>query len=178
MQLAPTTSTLLQLAMGDALAIALLEAKGFTAEDFRGFHPGGKLGAALSTVAEIMHRGEALPLLPKDAPMIEVIAEIGRRGFGIVGLTDDAGRLAGVVTDGDLRRYLEANARGGMAEVMARPASSLMTPGSITLSPERLASTALATLQRHRIGAAFVTDAEARPQGLVTMLELLRVGVA
>ncbi len=178
MQLAPTTSTLLQMAMGDALAIALLEAKGFTAEDFRGFHPGGKLGAALSTVAEIMHRGEALPLLPESAPAIEVIAEIGRKGFGIVGLTDEAHRLAGVVTDGDLRRYLEASSQRRMAEVMRRPASRLMTPGSITLSPERLASTALATLQRHRIGAAFVTDGEGRPQGLVTMLELLRIGVA
>ena len=178
MQLAPTTSTLLQMAMGDALAIALLEARGFTAEDFRGFHPGGKLGAALSTVAEIMHRGEALPLLPEAAPMIEVVAEIGRKGFGIVGLIGEAGRLAGVVTDGDLRRYLEANAEGRMAEVMRRPASHLMTPGSITLSPERLASTALATLQRHRIGAAFVLDAEGRPQGLVRILDLLRIGVA
>ena len=101
MRLAPTTSTLLQMAMGDALAIALLEARGFTAEDFRGFHPGGKLGAALSTVAEVMHRGEALPLLPEAAPMIDVIGEIGRKGFGIVGLCDEeGGRLAGVITDG------------------------------------------------------------------------------
>ena len=178
MRLAPTTSTLLQMAMGDALAIALLEAKGFTADDFRGFHPGGKLGAALSTVVEVMHRGEALPLLPESAPAIEVVAEIGRKGFGIVGLTGEAGRLVGVVTDGDLRRYLESSSDGRMAEVLRRPAFEIMTPGSITLGPDRLASTALATLQRHRIGAAFVTDAEARPEGLVTMLELLRVGVA
>ena len=178
MRLAPTTSTLLQMAMGDALAIALLEAHGFTPEQFHGFHPGGRLGAALSGVGEVMHRGDALPLLPEGAPMIEVIAEIGRRGFGIVGLLDGAGRLAGVVTDGDVRRYLEAHARAGMAEVMGRPASQVMTRGSVTVAPDRLASSALAVLERHRIGAAFVADAERRPQGLVTMLELLRVGVA
>ena len=178
MGLAPTTSTLLQMAMGDALAVAALEARGFTAEDFRGFHPGGKLGAALSTVAEVMHAREVLPLLPVEAPALEVIAEIGRRGFGIVGLTDGEGRLAGVVTDGDLRRYLEANAGRGMDEVMARPASALMTPGSITVGADRLASTALALLQRHRITTAFVLDEEGRPQGMVSMLELLRVGVA
>ena len=178
MRLAPTTSTLLQMAMGDALAITLLQAKGFTAQDFRGFHPGGKLGAALSTVAEVMHRGDALPLLPEGAPMIDVIGEIGRKGFGIVGLTDPDGRLAGVVTDGDVRRYLEANAAGAMAEVMRREARAIMTPGSVTVGADRLASTALALLERRRIGAAFVPDAEGRPQGLVTLLELLRVGVA
>jgi arabinose-5-phosphate isomerase len=178
MGLAPTTSTLLQMAMGDALAVAALEAQGFTAEDFRGFHPGGKLGAALSTVAEVMHAREVLPLLPEDAPALEVIGEIGRRGFGIVGLLDAEGRLAGVVTDGDLRRYLEANAGGGMDAVMARPARELMTPGSITVGADRLASTALALLQRNRISCAFVLDVEGRPRGMVSMLELLRVGVA
>ena len=178
MRLAPTTSTLLQMAMGDALAVAVLEARGFTAEDFRGFHPGGKLGAALSTVAEVMHRGDELPLLPLAAPMIEVIAEIGRRGFGIVGLTDAEGRLAGVITDGDVRRYLEAGASSGMAEVMGREARAVMTRGSVTVSADRLASTALALLDERRIGAAFVPDAEGRPVGLVTLKGLLRVGVA
>lgn len=178
MGLAPTTSTLLQMAMGDALAVAALEARGFTAEDFRGFHPGGKLGAALSTVAEVMHVREVLPLLPEGAPALEVIGEIGRRGFGIVGLLDGEGRLAGVITDGDLRRYLEANAGRGMDEVMARPASALMTPGSITIGADQLTSTALALLQRNRITCAFVLDGEGRPAGMVSMLELLRVGVA
>ena len=178
MGLAPTTSTMLQMAMGDALAVAALEARGFTAEDFRGFHPGGKLGAALSTVEDMMHAREVLPLLPREAPALEVIAEIGRRGFGIVGLLDEGGRLAGVVTDGDLRRYLEANAGRGMDEVMARPASTFMTPGSITVGADRLASTALALLQRNRIGCAFVLDADGRPRGMVSLLELLRVGVA
>ena len=178
MRLAPTTSTLLQMALGDALAVAVLEARGFTAEEFRGFHPGGKLGAALSTVAEVMHRGEALPLLPQEAPAIEVIGEISRKGFGIVGLTDAEGRLRGVVTDGDLRRYLEASSGRGMDEVMRRPASALMTRGSVTLEPRRLASTALAVVERHRITAPFVLDAEGRPEGLVSMLALLRVGVA
>ena len=178
MQLAPTTSTLLQLAMGDALAIAVLEARGFTAEEFRGFHPGGKLGAALSTVAEIMHRGEELPLLPEGSPMIGVIAEIGRKGFGIVGLTDRDGRLAGVVTDGDVRRYLEANAEGSMEAVMRRGAAEVMTRAPVGLEPGRLASTALAVLDARRIGAAFVLDADGRPAGLVTLKGLLRIGVA
>ena len=177
MRLAPTTSTLLQMAMGDALAVALLQARGFTAEDFRGFHPGGSLGAALSTVDEAMHR-EGLPLLPQGAPMIEVIGEIGRRGFGIVGLLGSRGELAGVITDGDVRRYLEASAGKGMAEAMGRPAGAIMTPGSVTIGADRMASTALALLEERRIGQAFVLDAEGRPQGLVTMLELLRVGVA
>ena len=178
MGLAPTTSTLLQMAMGDALAVAALEARGFTAEDFRGFHPGGRLGAALSTVAEVMHRGEELPLLPLSAPMIEVTAEIGRRGFGIVGLTDEQGRLAGVITDGDVRRYLEAGASSGMAEVMGQEARVVMTRDSVTVSADRLASTALALLDERRIGAAFVPEPGGRPVGLVTLKGLLRIGVA
>ena len=177
MELAPTTSTLLQLAMGDALAIAVLEARGFGPEDFRGFHPGGKLGAALLPVREVMHSGERLPLVPADASVLETVAEVGRKGFGIVGVTE-GGRLAGVVTDGDLRRYLEANVGGTMAEVMqGRTAGDVMTPGGVTIEPDRLAMTALATLRERRISAAFVVE-EGRPVGLVTLLQLLGVGVA
>ncbi|WP_245883679.1 KpsF/GutQ family sugar-phosphate isomerase [Hasllibacter halocynthiae] len=177
MELAPTTSTLLQLAMGDALAIAVLEARGFGPEDFRGFHPGGKLGAALLPVSEVMHAGDRLPLVDARTSVLETVAEVGRKGFGIVGVTE-GGRLAGVVTDGDLRRYLEANVGGTMAEVMqGRTAGEIMTPGGITIEPDRLAMTALATLRERRIGAAFVTEG-GRPVGLVTLLQLLGVGVA
>ncbi|MGR3541915.1 MAG: KpsF/GutQ family sugar-phosphate isomerase [Hasllibacter sp.] len=177
MELAPTTSTLLQLAMGDALAIAVLEARGFGPEDFRGFHPGGKLGAALLPVREVMHQGDRLPLVDEGASVLGTVAEVGRKGFGIVGVTR-GGALAGVVTDGDLRRYLEANTGGTMAEVMqGRTAGEIMTPGGVTIDPDRLAQTALATLRERRISAAFVVE-DGRPVGLVTLLQLLGVGVA
>ena len=126
-----------------------------------------------------MLRGEALPLLPEGAPMIEVIAEIGRKGRGIVGLVGADGRLSGVITDGDMRRYLEASAGATMeAALHGRAAAEVMTRAPVTLAPGRMASTALATLERRRIQAAFVTGEGGRPLGLVTLLELLRVGVA
>lgn len=129
--LAPTTSTLMQLAVGDALAITLLKMKGFTEESFRDFHPGGKLGAALTPVSDIMFKGDNIPLVHTDAPVIEVVGEISRKTLGIVGVTDDAGALQGVITDGDIRRYLEANSDGSMKDAMWEThARSLMTPGS------------------------------------------------
>ena len=179
LHLAPTTSTMLQLAIGDALAIAVLEGRGFTAESFRDFHPGGKLGAALLPLREIMHRGEAVPLLPEGASVLEAVGEISRKGLGIVGFTGADGRLSGVMTDGDVRRYLEANTGGTMAEVMTgRPASAVMTRGGVTLAPDRLAATALAVMQERRISGAFVVDAEGRPLGVVKLLQLLNAGVA
>ena len=177
MRLAPTTSTLLQLAAGDALAVAVLEGRGFDAAQFRAFHPGGKLGAALTRIEEIMHVGEALPLLPEGASMLEAVGEISRKGLGIVGLVRADGTLAGVLTDGDVRRYLEANIAGRMAEVMGRAAAGVMTREPVVLDGDRLSQTALAVLQERRISAAFVTEA-ARPRGLVTILQLLRAGVA
>ena len=178
LSLAPTTSTLLQMAAGDALAIAVLEGRGFTAEAFRDFHPGGKLGAALLPVEEIMHVGDAVPLVRTEACVLDGVAEMSRKMLGIVGVTGPDGRLAGVFTEGDMRRYLEANIDGSMAEVMkARTAGEVMTPGGVTIEPDRLAQTALALLQEKRISAAFVIDAERRPVGLVTLLQLLRTGV-
>lgn len=175
--LAPTTSTLLQLALGDALAIALLQHKGFSQESFHGFHPGGSLGAALKQVDEVMHGGE-LPLVPTDAPMIEAIGALSAKGFGIVGIVRD-GVLAGVITDGDVRRYLEQNAEATMKGALHEtPAGKIMTEGSVTFDPEMIAGEALSILQARRIQAAFVVDSAGAPVGLVTMLRLLNRGTA
>ena len=175
--LAPTTSTLLQLALGDALAIALLQHKGFTEESFHGFHPGGSLGAALKQVGEVMHGGD-LPLVGVDAPMIEAIGALSAKGFGIVGIVRDGG-LAGVITDGDVRRYLEQNAEATMKGALHETAAGeIMTEGSVTLTPDMIAGEALSILQARRIQAAFVLDANGTPVGLVTMLRLLNRGTA
>lgn len=175
--LAPTTSTLMQLAIGDALAIAALQQKGFTEESFHGLHPGGSLGASLKRVSEIMHEGAALPLVAGETPVIAAISELSAKGHGIVGVTND-GQLAGVITDGDVRRYLEKNAASTMqAALHETTAGSIMTTGSVTLAPDMLVAEALATLQSRRISAAFVVDNGA-PCGLITMLRLLNRGAA
>ena len=175
--LAPTTSTLLQLAIGDALAIALLQAKGFTEESFHGFHPGGSLGAALKRVDEIMHEADALPLVASGAPIMAAIAELSAKGHGIVGVVDD-NTLKGVITDGDVRRYLEANAGSTMqAALHETPASKLMTRGSVTLAPDMIVGEALSILQGRRISAAFVVQ-DHRAVGLITLLRLLNRGAA
>jgi arabinose-5-phosphate isomerase len=175
--LAPTTSTLLQMALGDALAIAVLQMKGFSEESFHGFHPGGSLGAALKRVSEIMHEGDALPLIDGGAPVMAAIGELSAKGHGIVGVTQ-AGRLAGVITDGDVRRYLERNAASTMqAALHETQAQDIMTSGSVILSPLVMVGEALATLQARRISAAFVVDGD-QPVGLITMLRLLNRGAA
>lgn len=175
--LAPTTSTLMQMAMGDALAIAILQRKGFGPESFHGFHPGGSLGAALKHVGEVMHGVDALPIVEADAPVIAAISELSAKGFGIVGVTID-GVLNGVLTDGDVRRYLEKNADATMKGALHETQTgAIMTVGSVTLAPTTLAGEALATLQARRISAAFVIDQD-RPVGLVTLLRLLNRGTA
>ncbi len=176
--LAPTTSTLLQLAMGDALAVTLLRMRGFTEESFRNFHPGGKLGSALMPVRDIMHKGADLPLVALDAPVIEVISEISAKGFGIVGMQNPDGSLVGVITDGDIRRYLESNAHGTLQSVIGdAKAVSLMTKGGVTIDPDRLSARALNVMQTKRITAAFVIEAGI-PVGLITVHQLLQQGVA
>lgn len=175
--LAPTTSTLLQLAIGDALAIALLQAKGFTEESFHGFHPGGSLGAQLKHVEEIMHTGDVLPLVEHSAPVIAAIGALSAGAFGIAGVTRD-GALAGVITDGDIRRYLEKNAEATMQGALHdTTAGQIMTEGSVTLTRGMIAGEAQAILQSKRIQAAFVVE-DGRPVGLVTMLRLLNRGAA
>ncbi|WP_395660663.1 SIS domain-containing protein [Aestuariivirga sp.] len=168
--LAPTTSTLLQLALGDALAMALLEDKGFSALDFRKFHPGGKLGAQLKHVRDIMHPREELPLGPEALPMSDVLIVMTRRSYGCFGVVDEQDRLAGIVTDGDLRRNMTP-------DLLKRSAGSVMTRAPKTISPDALASEALAQLNDLKITSLFVIDAEQRPVGLIHIHDLLRIGL-
>ncbi len=179
MNLAPTSSTMLQLVLGDALAVALLEARDFDETAFRDFHPGGKLGASLTALRDIMIAGDALPLAAPDAPVIEVIGTLSRGGFGITGITSPDGRLAGVITDGDIRRYLESRADASMRAAMHETAAAeIMTRDPVSLAPGWLAAKALNVMQERRISAAFVLDDAGRPEGLITMLQLLQAGVA
>ncbi len=176
--LAPTTSTLLQLALGDALAITLLKMRGFTEASFRDFHPGGKLGAALTPISDIMVKADALPIVLAQATVMDVVGEISRKMHGIVGVQSDSGQLTGVITDGDIRRYLEANSTGSMQQAMLETtAQEIMTAGSISLEPERLCARALNILQQNKISAAFVV-ANGKPVGLVALMQLLQLGVA
>lgn len=168
--LAPTTSTTMQLALGDCLAIALLEHKGFTAHDFRVFHPGGSLGAQLKHVSDLMHKGEALPLVPLDMAMSEVIVTMTTKSFGCVGVVDAAGALAGMITDGDLRRHMGDG-------LLARRASDIMTRRPNTLSPGMLASAALEQINSLKRTQMFVVE-DGRPVGIVHVHDLLRAGVA
>ncbi|MEP9372520.1 KpsF/GutQ family sugar-phosphate isomerase [Mesorhizobium sp. KR1-2] len=168
--LAPTTSTLLQLVIGDALAVALLEARGFTADHFRTFHPGGQLGANLTHVADIMHRGDKIPLVPLGTRMPEAITELSRKRFGCVCVVDDEGRLAGIVTDGDLARNLGRN----LGELAVE---DIMTRQPKTIGPRMLASAAIGVLNDHNISALIVAEDD-RPIGVVHFHDLLRIGVA
>jgi arabinose-5-phosphate isomerase len=168
--LAPTTSSLMQLALGDALAMALLETRGFTALDFGVFHPGGRLGAALKFVRDVMHSGEAVPLIKRGAPMSEAIVEMSAKGFGCVAVTDKDGKLAGVITDGDLRRHMRV-------DLLQAPVDAVMTASPKTVRPDQLASEALQILNSSKITALMVVDS-GRPVGIVHFHDLLRAGVA
>jgi len=168
--LAPTTSSLLQLALGDALAIALLESRGFTAVDFGVFHPRGSLGAALKFVRDVMHPGTAVPLIARGAPMSEAIVEMSAKGFGCVAVTEPSGKLAGVITDGDLRRHMRA-------DLLQVPVDAVMTASPKTVRPDQLASEALQLLNASKITALIVVDAD-RPVGIVHFHDLLRAGLA
>ena len=170
MGLAPTTSTTLALALGDALAVALMEERGFTAETFSVFHPGGKLGAQLARVGGLMHGGDALPLVAAETPMGETLIVMTSKGFGIAAVTDAEGRLAGVVTDGDLRR--------NMADLMSRKAGDVANADPVTVAPDTLAAEAMALLQQRRISVLIVADAARRPVGVLHVHDLLRAGVA
>ena len=166
----PTTSTSMALALGDALAIALMEHRRFTPELFREFHPGGRLGARLSRVRDLMHQD--LPLVAADTPMSEVLLVMTRKGFGVVGVRDEAdGRLAGIVTDGDLRRH--------MARLLEKTAQDVMTAGPRTIGPDALAERAVALMNEHRITCLFVVDpAESRiPVGILHVHDCLRAGI-
>ncbi|AHB00389.1 MULTISPECIES: KpsF/GutQ family sugar-phosphate isomerase [Brucella] len=168
--LAPTTSTMMQLAIGDALAIALLEARGFTPSDFKTFHPGGSLGASLIHIRDIMHRGNRLPLVKTDTPMPDAMKVLAQKSFGCVVVTDDAGELAGIVTDGDISRNLSRN-------LSALAVDDIMTRSPRTIDQNMLASAALKTINENHIGALIVVEAN-RPIGLVHFHDLLRIGAA
>jgi arabinose-5-phosphate isomerase len=168
--LAPTTSSLMQLALGDALAIALLESRGFTAVDFGVFHPRGRLGAALKFVRDVMHPGDAVPLIARGVPMSEAIVEMSAKGFGCVAVIEATGKLAGVITDGDLRRHMRANLLQAMVD-------DVMTASPKTVRPDQLASEALQILNASKITALIVVEMD-RPVGIVHFHDLLRAGVA
>ena len=162
---APTTSTTMQLALGDALALTLLQARGFRPEDFRQFHPGGRLGKKLRLLREIMHRGDALPLARPDTPMGEVIYIMSSKGFGAVGIVEDDLRLVGFISDGDLRRHMTP-------DLLQKTARDIMSPHPFSLSPDCLVERAIALLSEHKITSSFVVEKE-RVTGFIHMHDLL-----
>ncbi|WP_374642844.1 SIS domain-containing protein [Tabrizicola sp.] len=165
----PTTSTTMTLALGDALAIALMEHRAFTPEHFRVFHPGGKLGARLLKVRDLMH--DDPPLVAEDMAMGEVLVEISRRGFGVVGVTDADGALAGIITDGDLRRHLDG--------LLSHVAGEVMTRNPRTIGPDALAGEALAVMNDRKITCLLVTgEDKSRAIGILHVHDCLRAGVA
>jgi arabinose-5-phosphate isomerase len=170
MGLAPTTSTTAMLALGDALAVAMLERKGFSSDDFQIFHPGGKLGDQLQKVSDIMHIGEELPLVPNNIVMSEAILVMTARSFGCLGVVNTIGVLQGVITDGDLRRHMGP-------ELLTRMTGQVMTTGCTTIRPEALVNEALRTMNIKFISALFVVENE-RPVGIVHIHDCLRAGVA
>src|SRR2546423_4676727 len=168
--LAPTTSTLMQAALGDALAIALLESRGFTAVDFSRLHPGGRLGAMLKFVRDIIHTGSEIPLAAVGTRMSEASAEMTAKTFGCVGITDRRGHLVGIITDGDLRRHMSAN-------LLDLKVEEVMTPEPKTVRPDQLVSEALELLNSMKKTQLIVVDG-GKPVGVVHFHDLLRAGAA
>ena len=162
---APTTSTTVQMALGDALAMCLLTARGFSKEDFRRFHPGGSLGHKLSLVRDLMHTGDAMPLLRLDAPMMNVLAEMTRKGFGCVGVMDGE-TLVGIITDGDLRRHMGPN-------ILESTAEELMTRNPVCVDADALSAKAQGVMEQRKITCVFVVDDERRPLGILSMHDIL-----
>ncbi len=174
--LAPTTSTTLTLAMGDAIAVTLLEKKGFTEKDFKVFHPGGKLGQQLMKVSEIMHTGNKVPLAPEDIAVPEAIDIITAKGFGCIGLTDKNGLLTGIITDGDIRRKIGE-------DILGKTAKDIMTQNPKTASSDTLVAEAMAVMNDmknsfRRITCLLVVDTNGKPVGLLHIHDCLRAGFA
>lgn len=167
---APTTSTTMMLALGDMLAVSLLELRGFNEEDFNTFHPGGKLGAAFMKVNDLMHSGEQLPVVRENTPMPEVIEEMSRKGFGCTAVCDDANCLLGVITDGDLRRHIDKT-------IANHTAAQIMTANPVSIQRDHLASEGLAIMQKKAITSLFVTTEERKLNGLLHIHDLLKAGV-
>ena len=173
MGLAPTTSTTMQMALGDALAVALLTRRGFTAADFRQVHPGGRLGARLRRVRELMHTDDAVPLVSPDTCMDRALLVMTEKRFGCLGVVDQSGALYGIVTDGDLRRHMGP-------ELLSRAVRDVMTANPRTIEPDALAGDALRLMNApdRPITALFVVDLELRVRGILHVHDLLRAGVA
>ena len=173
--MAPTTSTTMMMSLGDALAVALMERKGFSADRYRDFHPGGSLGKALVRVRDLMHAGEEIPLASQDSSMREVLLVMAKRRFGCVGLVDGHGALAGIVTDGDLSRHIDGD------DFLSRKASDVMTRNPKIAAPGELAAEALAFMNEHKITRLFVLDpqdASRKPVGILHIHDCLRAGIA
>jgi arabinose-5-phosphate isomerase len=166
----------MQLALGDALAVALLTRRGFGPADFRVFHPGGRLGARLSRVRDLMHTGEEMPLAPPDTRMDAALVAMTAKRFGCLGIVEN-GRLVGIITDGDLRRALDP-AAAPRADLLARPAAAVMTRAPRTVGPDALAAEALRAMEQRSITALFVVDTGGAPVGILHIHDLLRAGVA
>jgi arabinose-5-phosphate isomerase len=168
--LAPTTSSLMQLALGDALAVALLESRGFTPVDFGVLHPGGRLGALLKCARDVMHGGDSIPIAPLGTKMSDAIVQMTAKGFGCIGITDMSGRLTGIITDGDLRRHMRH-------DLLDARVDDIMTCAPKTIRPDQLVSETLDILNAMKITTLFVVDG-ALPVGIVHFHDLLRAGAA
>jgi arabinose-5-phosphate isomerase len=160
----------MQLALGDALAIALLESRGFTAVDFGLLHPGGKLGSLLKQVSDVMHRDASVPLAPLGTRMSEAIIEMTTKGFGCVGIVEPSGKLVGIITDGDLRRHMRA-------DLLDAKVDAVMTRSPKTVRPDQLLSETLELLNSTKVTALFAVE-DAKPVGIVHVHDLLRAGAA
>ena len=167
--MAPTTSTTLTLALGDALAVALMERRNFRPDDFRVFHPGGKLGAQMATVGQLMHTGDEVPIVAHDMPMQDVLITMTSKGFGTAAVCQD-GRLMGVVSDGDLRRH--------MHHLMQKTAGEIATINPITVTKKQFAAEALNIMNMRKISVLVVVDDAHHPVGVIHIHDLLRAGVA
>ncbi|MBY6141591.1 KpsF/GutQ family sugar-phosphate isomerase [Leisingera daeponensis] len=167
----PSISTTLTLAMGDALAIALMKHRNFRPENFRDFHPGGKLGAQLSKVRDLMHADNALPLVSETTPMADALIEISQKGFGVAGVAAADGSLAGIITDGDLRRHMDG--------LLDKTAAEVMTTGPATIAPDAMAQEAVAVMNQRKITCLFVVDPEngRKAEGLLHIHDCLRAGL-
>lgn len=167
--LAPTTSTTMQLALGDAIAIALLEARGFSPIDFKVFHPGGKLGANLKLVKDIMHKGDKIPLVKNNTMMGEALIVMSEKGFGCLGVINDKGNMIGIITDGDLRRNMSS-------DILNMSAELVMSNTPKTITTDTLASSAIEIINSNNITSLFVTEFN-KPVGILHIHDLLRIGI-
>ena len=168
--MAPTTSTTMMLALGDALAVALMEAKNFNTENFKVLHPGGKLGAKMMMVSQVMHKSDALPLVETQTSMKETLLTMSSRGFGIAAVVNEKDFLVGVITDGDLRRHIN--------DLMSKTAGEIASLSPITVVRETFVVDALKLMQDNKITVLIVTSAENKPVGILHIQDLLKVGAA